>query len=116
MRVAPTGKVYARFAEFTAGNAAFHAVIARAARNRFLSDAIHHLHSYHRLAALYLHHGILDAAPALEEHALTVEGIAERDPQRSSDLMRAPHRALPPRARTPHQWRLTRKERPLFNH
>jgi DNA-binding GntR family transcriptional regulator len=89
MRVAPTGGVYARFAEFTAGNAAFHAIIARAARNRFLSDAIHRLHSHHRLAHLYLHHGIVDAAPALEEHALIVEAIAKRDPQRSSDLMRA---------------------------
>jgi DNA-binding GntR family transcriptional regulator len=88
MRAAPTGSVYAQFAQFTAGNATFHDIIAKAANNRFLFDAIHRLHSHQRLAQLYLHHGIIDAAPALDEHAAIVEAIAGRDVGRASDLMR----------------------------
>jgi DNA-binding GntR family transcriptional regulator len=88
MRVAPTGTVYAQFAQFTAGNAAFHDIIAKAADNRFLFDAIHRLHSHHRLAQLYLHRGIVDAAPALDEHAAIVEAIAARDAEAAAELMR----------------------------
>ena len=88
MHVAPTGTVYTQFAQFTAANAAFHDLIAKAANNRFLYEAIHRLHSHHRLAQLYLHHGIVDAGPAREEHAAIVEAIAARDSREASVLMR----------------------------
>ena len=88
MHGAPTGGVAAQFAEFTAANAAFHEIIARGAGNRFLFDAIDRLHSHFRLAQLYLHHGIVDAAPALREHAEIVEAIAARDATRATTLMR----------------------------
>jgi DNA-binding GntR family transcriptional regulator len=88
MRHAPTGSVYADFAQFTAGNAAFHDIVARAADNPFLYDAIYRLHSHHRLAQLYLYRGIVDAAPAIVEHAAILEAIAGRDEERASALMR----------------------------
>jgi DNA-binding GntR family transcriptional regulator len=87
LHVAPTGSVYAQFAQFTTGNAAFHDIIARATGNRFLFESIHRLRSHHRLAQLYLHHGIVDAAPALEEHAKIVEAIASRNAKAAFDLM-----------------------------
>ena len=89
MREAPTGSVSSQFSEFTAGNAAFHEIIARAAANRFLFDAIDRLHSHYRLAHLYLNHGIVDAAPAIREHAGIVEAIAAGNAARSAKLMRA---------------------------
>ena len=89
MHAAPTGSVYAQFAQFTTGNAGFHEIIARAARNQFLYDVIDRLHSHHRLAQLYLHHGIVDAAPALEEHMAIVDALAARDTRAACDLMRA---------------------------
>ncbi len=89
MRDAPTGGVSSQFSEFTAGNAAFHEIIARAAANRFLFDAIDRLHSHYRLAHLYLHHGIVDAVPAIREHAGIVQGIVAGDVPRSAKLMRA---------------------------
>lgn len=89
MREAPTGSVSSQFSEFTAGNAAFHEIIARAAGNRFLFDAIDRLHSHYRLAHLYLHHGVVDAAPAIKEHARIVEAIAAGDATQSAKLMRA---------------------------
>jgi DNA-binding GntR family transcriptional regulator len=88
MHAAPTGNVYAQFAQFTAANAAFHELIAKAARNQFLYDAIYRLHSHHRLAQLYLHHGIVDAAPALEEHAAIVGALASRAARSACGLMR----------------------------
>jgi len=89
MRKAPTGNISAQFSDFTAGNARFHAIIAAATRNPFLSKAIDQLHSHYRLAQLYLHHGIVDAAPALEEHALIVAAISQRKSKQSAELMRA---------------------------
>jgi DNA-binding GntR family transcriptional regulator len=87
LRVAPTGSVYAKFAQFTAGNAAFHDIIARASGNRFLFEAIHRLRSHQRLAQLYLHHGVVDAGPALEEHKAIVAAIEARDRNSAADLM-----------------------------
>ena len=87
LHVAPTGSVYAQFAQFTAGNAAFHDIIARAAGNRFLFEAIHRLRSHQRLAQLYLHHGVVDAGPALEEHEAIVAAIEARDCKSAADLM-----------------------------
>jgi DNA-binding GntR family transcriptional regulator len=87
LRVAPTGSVYAQFAQFSAGNATFHDIIARATGNRFLFESIHRLRSHQRLAQLYLHHGIVDAAPALEEHAAIVEAIASRNEKEAFNLM-----------------------------
>lgn len=89
MHAAPTGGVYAQFAQFTTGNTSFHELIAKAARNQFLYDAIDRLHSHHRLAQLYLHHGIVDAAPAIREHMAIVDALAARDPTAAGDLMRA---------------------------
>jgi DNA-binding GntR family transcriptional regulator len=89
MHAAPTGSVYSQFSQFTIGNADFHELIARAARNPFLYDAIDRLHSHHRLAHLYLHHGIVDAAPALAEHVGIVDALAARDPRRATELMRS---------------------------
>ncbi len=88
MHTAPTGNVYAQFAQFTTANAAFHDIIAKAARNRFLYDAICRLHSHHRLAQLYLHHGIIDAEPALEEHAAIVDALTAHAARSARDLMR----------------------------
>ena len=87
LRVAPTGSVYAQFAQFTAGNAAFHDIIARASGNRFLFEAIHRLRSHQRLAQLYLHHGVVDAGPALEEHKAILAAIEARDRDSAADLM-----------------------------
>jgi DNA-binding GntR family transcriptional regulator len=89
MRYAPTGTVYAKFAEFTNGNATFHRLIALASRNELLAEAIQRLHSHHRLAQLYLHHGIVDAAPALQEHAAIVDAVAAGDDGAAAALMRA---------------------------
>lgn len=89
MHAAPTGGVYAQFAQFTDGNAAFHDLIGRAAGNQFLYSSIQRLHSHHRLAHLYLNHGIIDAAPALREHAAIVEAIAARNARSARDLMRS---------------------------
>jgi DNA-binding GntR family transcriptional regulator len=89
MHAAPTGSVYAQFAQFTAGNEGFHEIIAKAARNQFLYDAIDRLHSHHRLAQLYLHHGIVDAAPAIEEHMAIVAALVARNSSAARDLMRA---------------------------
>ena len=89
MHAAPTGSVYAQFAQFTDGNAAFHDLIAKAAGNQFLYSAIQRLHSHHRLAHLYLNHGIIDAAPALQEHAAIVDAIAARNSRAARDVMRA---------------------------
>jgi DNA-binding GntR family transcriptional regulator len=88
MRRAPTGNIASQFAEFTAGNAAFHDIIARAAGNRFLFEAIDRLHSHYRLAQLYLHHGIVDAAPALREHAEIVQVIVARNAELAAERMR----------------------------
>jgi DNA-binding GntR family transcriptional regulator len=87
LHVAPIGSVYAQFAQFTAGNAAFHDIIARASGNRFLFEAIHRLRSHQRLAQLYLHHGIVDAGPALEEHEAIVAAIEARNRNAAADLM-----------------------------
>ena len=87
LHVAPTGSVYAKFAQFMAGNAAFHDIIARAAGNRFLFEAIHRLRSHQRLAQLYLHHGIVDAGPALEEHKAIFAAIESGDRDSAADLM-----------------------------
>src|SRR3984885_4270316 len=87
LHVAPTGSVYAQFAQFTSGNAAFHDIIARAAGNRFLFEAIHRLRSHQRLDPLYLHQGIVDAGPALEEHGAIVAAIEARDRISAADLM-----------------------------
>lgn len=89
MRKAPIGNVSAKFSDFTAGNATFHAIIATATRNPFLLKAINDLHSHYRLAQLYLHHGVVDAAPALEEHAQILGAIAQGKARQSVELMRA---------------------------
>jgi DNA-binding GntR family transcriptional regulator len=87
LHVAPTGSVYAQFAQFMAGNAAFHEIIARASGNRFLFEAIQRLRSHQRLAQLYLHHGIVDAGPALKEHEAIVAAIEARHRDSAADLM-----------------------------
>ena len=79
----------AGYASFLAADTAFHETIACAGRNRFLADAVHHLHSHHRLAFLYRQRGVSDWQVARREHALIADAIADRASERAEQLMRA---------------------------
>lgn len=76
------------YVAFVGADAEFHETIATIGRNRFLSDAIHHLHSHHRLAFLYRDHGVSDWRIARREHEAIVGAIARRDPTGARDAMR----------------------------
>lgn len=79
----------AGYAPFLNADTAFHEIIAHAGRNRFLAEAVHHLHSHHRLAFLYRRRGVTDWQVARSEHARIAEAIAGRDRERAEHLMRA---------------------------
>jgi DNA-binding GntR family transcriptional regulator len=78
----------AEFADYVTADTAFHEAIASATGNQFLSDAIHHLHSHHRLGHLYRNRGVTDASHAIREHASIVEALDGRDPHGAAALMR----------------------------
>lgn len=78
----------AGYAPFLGADTAFHEGIARAGGNRFLADAVHHLHSHHRLAFLYRHRGVTDWQVARSEHVRIADAIAGRTPERAADMMR----------------------------
>lgn len=77
------------YAPFLGADTAFHDCIARAGGNRFLADAVHHLHSHHRLAFLYRHRGVTDWRVARDEHARIADAITARAPEQAADVMRA---------------------------
>ncbi|HWA80990.1 MAG TPA: GntR family transcriptional regulator [Acetobacteraceae bacterium] len=79
----------AGYAPFLGADTAFHEGIARAGGNRFLADAVHHLHSHHRLAFLYRNRGVTDWQVARGEHVRIAEAIAGRDPEQAAAMMRA---------------------------
>jgi DNA-binding GntR family transcriptional regulator len=79
----------ASYASFLAADTTFHETIARAGRNCFLAEAVHHLHTHHRLAFLYRYRGVTDWQEARREHALIAEAIAGREPEHATRLMQA---------------------------
>lgn len=76
------------YVAFVGADAAFHEMIARIGQNRFLCDAVHHLHSHHRLAFLYRDHGVSDWRIARREHEAIVAAIGGRDPEGAREAMR----------------------------
>lgn len=76
------------FAGYIAADAAFHETIAIASHNRFLAEAVHHLHVHHRLGSLYRNRGVPDASAAIGEHAAICEAIMARDAGGAALLMR----------------------------
>jgi len=78
----------ANYVAFVGADAAFHETIAEISRNRFLFEAVHHLHSHHRLAFLYRDHGVTDWRIARREHETIVAAIGKRDPEGARETMR----------------------------
>lgn len=79
----------AGYAPFLAADTAFHECIARAGGNGFMAEAVHHLHSHHRLAFLYRHRGVTDWRVARDEHVRIAEAIAAHQPEQAAAAMRA---------------------------
>jgi DNA-binding GntR family transcriptional regulator len=88
LRAAGTRGRSAEFAGYIAADSAFHEAIAAASRNQMLSDAVHHLHSHHRLGPLYRNRGVPDSVLAIGEHEMIYEAIASRDAESAGTLMR----------------------------
>lgn len=81
------GHGYARFAAFTTADARFHDLLADQSGNRMLRDAFVRLHVHlhlHRLNFPTAHYGVSSA-----EHHRVVDAIADRDPDRAAEAMRA---------------------------
>ena len=76
------------YVTFVGADAAFHETIAGASRNRFLFEAVHHLHSHHRLAFLYRDHGVTDWRIARREHEAIAGAIGRHDAEGARDAMR----------------------------
>lgn len=79
----------ADYAVFVGADATFHETIARIGDNRFLYEAVHHLHSHHRLAFLYRMHGVTDWRIARREHEAIAALIAARDAAGAEAAMHA---------------------------
>lgn len=77
---------YRGFAEFSARDARFHDLIAEAATNGMLSDAITRLHSHLHLHRLYFPHR--QAEDTLDEHVAIAQAIAVADSRAAAEAMR----------------------------
>jgi DNA-binding GntR family transcriptional regulator len=77
---------YRGFAEFSARDARFHDLIAEAAANDMLRDAITRLHSHLHLHRLYFPHG--QAVDTLDEHVRIARGISRGDARAAGKAMR----------------------------
>jgi DNA-binding GntR family transcriptional regulator len=77
---------YRGFAEFSAEDARFHDLIAEAAANEMLRDAITRLHSHLHLHRLYFPHG--QAGDTLDEHVAIAQAIAGADSRAAAKAMR----------------------------
>lgn len=77
----------AHYVAYVGADATFHETIAGISGNRFLCEAVHHLHSHHRLAFLYRDHGVTDWRIARREHETIVAAISSRDPDRARAAM-----------------------------
>lgn len=77
------------YAGFLTADTTFHEMIARAGRNRFLAEAVQHLHTHHRLGFLYRSRGVTDWREARQEHILITDAIVARDAASAERVMRA---------------------------
>lgn len=77
---------YRGYAEFSARDARFHQLIAEAAGNEMLGEAVARLHSHLHLHRLYFPHG--QAEDTLDEHARIARAIADGAGRAAAKAMR----------------------------